>query len=78
MCCHPHPPHPAATYGQGGATPAFGGLEHRHDGRLRVVHVLVVDLCVDELAREGTVDEHDPAIVVAGERGPAGCHGRRS
>ena len=57
---------------------AVGGLVHRHDGRLRIVHVLVVDLCVDELAGKGTVHEDDPAIVVACERGPAGCHGRRS
>ena len=44
---------------------AWGGLVHRHDGRLRIVHVLVVDLCVDELAGKGTIHEHDPAIVVA-------------
>ena len=50
------------------------GLEDRHDGRLRVVDVLVVDLGVDELVGKRTIDEHDSTVLVTGERRATGGH----
>ena len=52
----------------------LGRLDDLDDYGARIVRVLVEHLGLDELVRQRTVDEHDSAVVVSGERRAARGH----
>ena len=67
---------PSGHIGAWRAHPVGRGLQHLHHGRPSITGMLGGHYGVDGLARQRSLDEHDPAPVLAGHGGAPGHQGR--